>query len=84
MNDVDQQHFNTGWNDTAHGILTWTNHEKWPSALAWALDMKNIALEERPKALGSHNKAYFTGVCECVDEYQRTGTIEKKTPAKAL
>lgn len=64
-----------GWNDLAHGILTWNegggNVLKWKSALEWALFCKDIA-EKFPRS------DYHRGCKECAEEYQRTGHIAKK------
>ncbi len=72
-------HFNCGWNDTAHGILTWGNgSDKWQSSLEWALHCRAIALDCLPMAKGKHNREYFLGVMACVDEYSETGRIARK------
>jgi hypothetical protein len=80
MNDLCQQHHNTGWNDTAHGILTWTDgcNQNHDNPLSWAINMKRLAVEMKPQAKGEHNRAYFDGVIACVEHYQKTGCMEKK------
>ncbi len=67
---MDRAHYKVGWNDTAHGILTWSPHDQWASALEWALHCKAIAL-----SLPSTD--YLKGVIGCVDEYQEIGRIAK-------
>lgn len=78
MDAVDRQHYNTGWNDIANGILTWTGSDKWQSPLEWAIEMRTIALAQRG------NDAYMRGCVECVEAYQKTGRIERKEKARWL
>lgn len=69
--------YNTGWNDIAHGILTWTPHDKWQSALAWAIHCREIA-QECIETCHLHNKAIYQGSIDAVNHYQQTGCIERK------
>lgn len=63
-----------GWNDIAHGILTWTPHDQWQSPLEWALHCKAIAVECLKTA---SNTAYYQNVIAAVNQYQQTGRIAK-------
>ena len=75
--EISRAQYVTGWNDTAHGILTWTDSPKWNDALDWALDMRAIATEQRGKAKEPHNRAYFDGVRDCVERYRLYGTVNR-------
>lgn len=66
MNDMQK----CGWNDIAHGIITWTPHEKWQTSLEWALYCKSI-VEKR-------SDDHSLGVIKAVDHFQKTGTIYKQ------
>jgi hypothetical protein len=67
--------YNTGWNDVAHGILTWQPHEKWQSALEWALEIREIGKKCKD---GGGDADYYDGTIAAVNQYQQTGRIERK------
>jgi hypothetical protein len=69
--------YDTGWNDTEHGINYWTNGSKWASPLQWALEMRDIAKVEKAKAMPSA-QSYLDGVIAAVDAYQQSGVIHRK------
>lgn len=64
-----KNHYQVGWNDLAHGILTWQPHEHWQSALEWALHCREIAQK--------FTTDYHKGTIAAVDQYQKTGRIAK-------
>ncbi len=74
MDAITEDRRDCGWNDIAHGILEWTPSDKWPSALAWAIEMRRIAEECKHTAA---NVAYYNGVIAACDYYQENGEIER-------
>ncbi len=76
-----QDSYRCGWNDTAHGILHWTPHEKWQGPLEWALHMRSVA-EELNRNKGTDD-GYRQGVIEAVNSYQQTGRIARKEAKNA-
>ncbi len=82
MNALDRDHYACGWNDTEYGINGhWTGSVTYANPLQWAIAMRKIAQEMQPLAVGSHNKAHYQGVIDCVTEYQTTGKVERKKRA---
>lgn len=74
------QHFKTGWNDTADGILRWgdsDNSDKWPDALAWSNHCRDIAIDILKKPLESHIEFYYRGIVQAAACYEKSQEIEK-------
>ena len=66
-----------GWNDTEYGINNWTGGSRWETPLQWALEMREIAQQQKAKALPT-SRSYFDGVIDAVTEFQKTGVIRRK------
>ncbi len=77
MSDTDRPHYNVGWNDTSHGLSLWTK-DVGETPLEWAERCRKIAVECQPNAIGSHNRAYYQGVIDCVDEFKANGRVARK------
>lgn len=69
-NAIAQDRFDCGWNDTAHGINTWSPSDKWASAVDWAIDMREIAEK--------HVGAYYSGVIAACNHYLDNDEIVRR------
>jgi hypothetical protein len=86
-NEIEQLHYNNGWNDTEHGIATWTPgcYKGSQGAYSggrvedWAANMKFIAQEQvAASGVNAQGKAYARGVIDCVTEFFNTGKVGRK------
>jgi hypothetical protein len=68
-----QAAFRCGWNDLANGVIDWVDQERWPSALAWVIHMRELAGECKRRT--SVPNRYYDGVIAAAKEYEQTGKI---------
>ena len=75
-----QDRYNTGWNDLAHAILTWTPgcSEKYADERAYCVGMQDIAVQ---CAHEHGDDGYYSGVRVAAAHYLTTGCIERKLVA---
>jgi len=74
-----QDRYNTGWNDTAYGIITWADgcSATYATPQEWAAGMKKIAEEMKAKG----EDGYYSGCIAAADHYLATGCIDTKLVA---
>jgi hypothetical protein len=68
--------FACGWNDTAHGILTWSEgcSADHATPAGWAAHCRTIARA----GVAAGDDGYMAGVVAAVDHYLLNGTIDRK------
>lgn len=77
-----QDRYNVGWNDLAHGILTWTDgcSTGYATLEEYAKGIRSVATDCQALAQkeGRDGGGYYAGTIDAANQFLNTGCIERK------